>query len=184
MSATHNVVICGGCLELVDRSGQWAWPGCACQPRDRAGTGYSPGKAFLCKCCTAALLIDSHKWTIFFCAHCRAHVAELNRTVGWPVIAYGTHPLVNQGCAPFDDPDGPPRRSGALRHTEVGLDVLNRRASQRVTQVLSGMGRADGADVAVGDYFAHVAHGPDAARQAFTELCDHVGVGATLHSDP
>lgn len=182
MSAAHNVVICGECRELVDRSGTFAWPGCRCDPRSCPGPDYSPGKAFLCKCCAGALLIDCHKWTIYFCASCRPHVAELNRAVGWPVITYGKRAIVNATFVDAGHQRADP--AAAIWSTAVDVEQLDQWVARWVTDVLTRAGRADGGDVAVSDYFAHTPHGPDTSRQAFSRLCDFVGVTADLHSAP
>lgn len=126
------------------------------------------------------VLEDAHRWTTFFCRHCAPHVAALNRTVGWPVIAYGKHTIINGAFIRPTDADAPAKLSAALRRTAAGMKVLNTWVDGRVTVVLRNMGVDHGTDVCVPNYFDFVPHGPEISARIFAEPCAHFGANAEL----
>jgi hypothetical protein len=57
--------------------------------------GDFPTALELCHCCAGVLIPSGSKFSSFFCEECRAAVQQLRETVGFTVIPFGRHSIMN-----------------------------------------------------------------------------------------
>lgn len=93
--------ICTTCFDLHGPYAGWDNP-CRCVLADDEARGVRHPRfgdltrsAQLCQCCTFEVLPSGSKWSVWFCADCRAEIDERNRAAGRCVVPIGRHSILN-----------------------------------------------------------------------------------------